>query len=377
MNSISDLTGGKEPQIRVGILTDGLPHLSSTKTGVNVHNALIGKGFHWQDSRQCLFDGNFEILCNTSDDIRLVNILPLEQYLLSVIASEMNSTAPIQFLKAAAVISRSWAIRKVLKIQPPTTEYKDTDDEKIFWEESDIHIDFDVCNDDHCQRYQGISSVSLDTVRTVISQTRGEVLTDRNGQIADARFSKCCGGVTEKFSTCWAESDPEYLISRNDPWCDLSDMKPQERENFLKTILKEYDLPTRDFRDWEVSLKQSDIEQNIKHRFDIEIGEIQEIKAIERGASGRIKRLGISGSKGSVTIGKELTIRRLLHRECLYSSWFDIDKRGERFILKGHGWGHGVGLCQIGAVRMAHEGKNYREILEFYYPGTEITRLYE
>lgn len=363
-----------EPMIRVGLITDGDPHFTKQEDKIRVHNILIGDGFHWQSRKEYDFAGKIKKLAHPEGKIKILNELPIEEYLKSVASSEMNGASPLEFLKAHAVISRSWAMRKINedRINKPSREK----DILIDWEESDSHCGIDVCNDDHCQRYQGISEEININAGKAVDETRGEVLIDKEGNIADTRFSKCCGGSTELFSTCWADIDYDYLPVKEDPWCDLSDMNPNDKETFLNNILKNYDRTTVDFHDWEVRINKSKIKENLQKIYHINIGDITGLEAEERGSSGRIKTLRIAGTEGSVVIGKELKIRRLLSDGCLYSSWFDIEEDSESFILKGHGWGHGVGLCQIGAARMALEGKDYHEILDFYYPGTLIKKIY-
>lgn len=366
------------PDIKVGILTDGPPKLTVLDDRIRVANALIGDGFHWESNRAFEFEGRIEVLEKSQGHISIVNHLPLESYLESVVASEMKTDSPIEFLKAHAVISRSWAIRKI-NCKADQLQDKPADQFKplISWEESDSHKDFDVCNDDHCQRYQGIASDSNPNGRKAVKDTIGEVLIDADDEVCDARFSKCCGGKTELFSTCWANKDYKYLQSIEDPWCDLSDMPQDERERFLDTILQNYDRTTRNFHDWTTRVRARDIKMNLRKIYGIDAGEVKSLRAAERGASGRIKKLEIECSRGNVVIGKELAIRRLLANDCLYSSWFEATRSGQWFTLKGRGWGHGVGLCQIGAARMAFNGKSYREILEYYYPGSKIKQLYE
>lgn len=382
----------QEPEIRVGIITDGKPEVTPTAEGVMVSNLLIGEGFHWQQRIPARLPGRIETIDGGN---KIINIVPMERYLEAVIGSEMSAEAPIEFLKAHAVISRSWAMRKLLpeckeekrngEIEGCSAEDKERNGlivdrwgkiEIRRWEESDSHHGFDVCSDDHCQRYQGLPECGNARTSEAIESTRGEVLLDSHGEIADARFSKCCGGMTEHFSSCWRDEDFDYLPGQKDDWCDLSDMPEEEREQFLRSILKGYDQATRDYHDWSVTVRKSDIAANLRKQYNINVGNVSKLYPTERGISGRITRLCIEGTTDAVVVGKELTIRRLLSERCLYSSWFDAENHGDVFILRGHGWGHGVGLCQIGAARMAYAGKDYREILRFYYPGTEISKIY-
>lgn len=360
-----------QPEIRVGLVTSCEPVISKQGDYTCIDNLLIGDGFHWQKRMRSRFSGRIEKPDKPEGNVSLVNILPIEEYLLSVIGSEMNPDSPVEFLKAHAIISRSWAIRKLAN-----QEAKPSDDPYITWEESDTHIAFHVCNDDHCQRYQGLPDNISPSIREAVDSTRGTVIVSGDGSVADARFSKCCGGTSEKFSTCWADDDPPYLDAVDDTWCDLSDMSDSERETFLNCVMKTYDRDTSDFHDWEAVVTPTVIRKNLQKRYNLDLGEIQGLEKIEVGSSGRIKKLKIIGSEGEVTVGKELAIRKLLSDNCLYSSWFDIEKTDCGFRLHGHGWGHGVGLCQIGAARMAWEGKTYEEILNFYYKDITLKKIY-
>lgn len=373
-----------ETMISVGLITDGAPIINKHQGGFTLHNLLIGEGFHWQRTIKAEFAGDFMMLPTPQGNIHMVNRLPLERYLESVVGSEMNPEAPIEFLKAHAIISRSWAMRKIsacVKVSDATTHEVvcDIENNEISWEESDAHHGFDVCSDDHCQRYQGVPEEMAQgcVARCVeaVRATHGLVLIDKDGCVADARFSKCCGGMTEIFSSCWAEQDPHYLVAQADPWCDLSRMPENEREEMLRTSLKGYDKTTCDFHDWESDVNSEELRERVQDIYKRDLGNILHLTPIERGKSGRITKLKITGSEGKVTIGKTLAIRRLLSADCLKSSWFDVDKTADAFRLQGHGWGHGVGLCQIGAARMAYEGKDCEEILRFYYPGTRIGEL--
>ena len=364
----------EEPEIHVGLITDGTPQLEDAGAGkTRIRNLLIGEGFHWQQSIDAVVEGRIESLAKPQGNIRAVNVLGLERYLESVISSEMSQNAPEEFLKAHAVISRSWAMRK---IDGAAGQSVNIPNGLVSWEESDSHIGFDVCSDDHCQRYQGIAGRN-DKAAKAVAATRGEVLADSCGNIADARFSKCCGGRTELFSTCWADTDFNYLQAVSDPWCDLSDMDSGKRRQFLKTVLPATDIATADFHDWHAIVSREEIARRLKDIYGVTIGRVLHLSKKSTGASGRIKELEVIGSEGTVTVGKELKIRRLLSPRCLYSSWFDITETDSGFILDGHGWGHGVGLCQIGGARMAFEGHSYTEILEFYYHDAKIKKLYD
>lgn len=376
-------------EIRVGIITDGPAKIHLSTNGFEVSNLLIGEGFHWQQTVSATFIGACENLEEPQGNIHIVNRLPLEQYLESVIASEMNPAAPVEFMKAHAVISRSWAMKKIMCkqqkeykscsisaktsscVNEPTPQNTPVHD-ITSWEESDSHMLFDVCSDDHCQRYQGVPTQYARNAIEAVKSTRGLILVDHEGEIVDARFSKCCGGRTEIFSSCWDETNRSYLISQQDPWCDLSDMPASQREELLQSALKDYDQNTYDFHDWQTFVNKEELRKRFKDIYNLDIGNIVSMFAKERGESGRITRLAVIGDKGAATIGKTLAIRRLLASGCLKSSWFEFEDYNDGFTLHGHGWGHGVGLCQIGAARMAYEGKTCEEILGFYYPGTTL-----
>lgn len=363
----------EEPTIRVGLITDGAPRFE----GDTLSNLLIGEDFHWQRSQPARFEGEIEMLPEPQGRIHAINILPIERYLEAVVGSEMNPNAPIEFLKAHAVISRSWAMRKIAHCDHSLSAGKISEaEELISWDESDSHEGFHVCSDDHCQRYQGIPAEGASRSIEAVSSTRGEVIADKEGNPADARFSKCCGGRTEVFSTCWADTELPYLQSISCPWCDLSDMEPSRRDNLLRNALKDYDRTT-EFHTWHHRITKSEIRRNLLAKFGRDIGSIEELLPIEPGASGRLKKLLIRGSRGRLILGKELAIRRLLSDSHLFSSWIEISDEGEDVGITGRGWGHGAGLCQIGAARMAAEGKDYREILRFYYPETNIIPLYD
>lgn len=363
----------KEPLIKIGIITQGVPEF---KDGM-LQNLLIGEKFHWQREQEVKLEGEFQPLTPPQGNIHIINVLPLERYLHSVVGSEMNPHAHTEFLKAHAVISRSWAMRKIINLDSTLSEGKIESSEEICnWDESDSHIGFHVCSDDHCQRYQGVPHEGAERAAAAVDITRGEIIADASGVPADARFSKCCGGITEKFSTCWADSDHPYLKVTKDRWCNLTDLSEEARSNLLVSSLKDYDADT-DFYNWNTLISKKEIKKNLFQKFGRDIGEIERISIDQRSESGRAMRLHIQGSTGSLKLGKELMIRRLLSESHLKSSLFEIEDKGKEIKLRGRGWGHGVGLCQIGAARMAAEGKNYREILQFYYPTTQIINIYD
>lgn len=376
-------------QIRVGIKTSGKPVLEHYEDFTLVKNMLIGDRFHWQQTISAKLPGKIEkvfsedyftLPCSElneeGDNVTLINTLPLEKYLECVVGSEMNPSAPVEFLKAHAVISRCWALGKILGIHPEGgNEFLDDKDCLIGWDDTSSHNGFDVCSDDHCQRYQGLQDIPEATLNA-IRETAGEVLISPDGKLVDTRYSKCCGGQTELFSTCWQSAEIRCLESFPDPWCDLSGLPPIERKTLLSSILKDFDLETENYGfEWETEISKEDIKDNLFNRFGRSVGEIVNIKALQRGPSGRISLLHIEGSESSLNIGKELWIRRLLSHSHLYSSAFTATDLGSSFRLKGKGWGHGVGLCQIGASNMALHGFSYREILSFYFPGAKISNV--
>jgi len=322
-------------QIRVGILTAPKIEWEQRQGGTFViRNVRIGIGFHWDRREDQEFQGRLELLQNSDGTQTAVNIIDVEDYLCSVISSEMSAESPMELLKAHAVISRSWLMRAIGHTG---------------------HVGYDVCADDHCQRYEGLSRMNERAVEAVRA-TAGQVLMYEK-EVCDCRYHKCCGGRTEVFSTCWEDKDVPYLQSVECPYCG------RVSASTLRQVLNNYDQETRDFYCWNEELDKK------------VIGEIKELRPLKRGKSGRIYELEVVGEKGSRVLSKELTIRKALSKSCLYSSWFDIEKTEKGWILHGRGWGHGVGLCQIGAAQMAAEGKDYQEILDFYYPNSQLKKV--
>lgn len=335
--------------IRVGILT--APHIEYElrESTFVLKDVRIGIGFHWDRLEDQEFAGSLEIRTNSDGTQTAINTIDLEDYLCSVISSEMSANSPMELLKAHAVISRSWAIRAIAN-KP--------------------HEHFDVCADDHCQRYEGLRRMNERAVEAVRATT-GQVLM-YNDEICDCRYYKCCGGRTEVWRTCWEDMDVPYIQSVTCDWCK------HPSPSVLRLVLNDYDRETKDFRDWQVSYTSKELGQIIHFKSGTDFGDIIDLIPLHRGASGRIDQLEIVGTKHRQVIGKELKIRLWLSPTCLYSSWFDIKKTANSqssdvcFQLTGHGWGHGAGLCQIGAAVMASEGKSYEEILEYYYAGTRL-----
>lgn len=368
----------KEYNIKVGIKTSGEPVVTREGDINVVHNMLIGDGFHWEKTIEARLPGTLHAykkdtqgVTEADKNVTIVNELPVETYLECVVGSEMNPRAPMEFLKAHAVISRSWAMGKVTgEHKYPETGTTDEAEKLVGWDDNEGHQGFHVCSDDHCQRYQGRQEISPAGLQA-IQETAGEVLTDTEGHVIDARFSKCCGGRTELFSTCWQSVEAAGIESFDDPWCDLSELSEADRNRLLGTILKDYDLATEGYGyRWTVEITKEEIEENLKQRFGRNIGKILQIEPLHKGPSGRIDLLRIQGTGGNLEVGKELWIRRLLSPTHLYSSAFEIEDNGSKLLLRGQGWGHGAGLCQIGAANMAMHGHDYRDILAFYYPGS-------
>ena len=354
-------------------------HLTFRPQGVGASFSLkdvtIGVNFHWERQETQTFEGTLRIVVE-ADKIVAINDLPVERYLSSVISSEMSATSSPEFLKAHAVISRSWLLAQMAKRQKHQEgtdgffSFTRKDDELIRWYDREDHTIFDVCADDHCQRYQGITKATSPHVEEAILETRGQVLA-YGDEICDARFHKCCGGETEEFQYCWENTPKPYLVSIHDPWCNTSDKK------ILSQVLNDFDQETPDFYRWKVEFTQQQLSELVSRKLNIDFGDIQDLIPVERGKSGRIWKLKIVGSKKTFTIGKELEIRRALSETHLLSSAFDVVKTNEGFTLNGKGWGHGVGMCQIGAAVMGAQGKSYEEILLFYYRNAEIQKLYE
>ena len=341
----------------------------------SLHDVTIGVNFHWERKETQVFCGTLRLVVE-ADKIVAINELPVERYLTSVISSEMSATASLEFLKAHAVISRSWLLAQMTKRQQMEKgeasffSFIKKDDEMIRWYDREDHTIFDVCADDHCQRYQGITKQSSPAVEQAIQATRGQILAYED-EICDTRFSKCCGGQTEEFQYCWEDTPKPYLVSFHDPYCNTND------KHILSQVLNDFDQETPDFYRWTVEYTQDQLSELINRKLKDDFGTITDLIPLERGMSGRIWKLKIVGTKKTFIIGKELEIRRTLSETHLYSSAFEVEKEGDRFILHGSGWGHGVGLCQIGAAVMGEQGKTYDEILLFYYRNAIIKQLYE
>lgn len=365
----------------------------------------IGIDFHWEQTERQSFAGALRVIRSGSDALTVINDVPLETYLGSVIASEMRATSAPDLSRAHAVVSRSWLLAQIERrgVAPPSVPAgrPELGGEWIRWYDREAHTDFDVCADDHCQRYQGVGRMDENpNVLDAIADTRGRVLLFEE-QICDARYSKSCGGVTEDFRAAWGEESVPYLIPFRDhpdptmpepplteeaamhrfitepppAWCNCSDVA------LLGTFLNTYDLHTLDFYRWTERLEAEQARQLVLQKLGVDVGRVVSLKPRERGLSGRIVKLEITGERGSITIGKELEVRRALSPKHLYSSAFIVEPEGpadrpDAFRLRGAGWGHGVGLCQIGAAVMAAKGNAYETILAHYYPGTALERVY-
>jgi stage II sporulation protein D len=349
-------------------------------------DVTIGIGFHWERKERQAFRGAFRLIKGPAG-LTVINDVPLEEYVTSVISSEMSASCPLELLKAHAVISRSWLWFP--KVSPshlakPLGQQLDSH-EILRWYGREAHPDFDVCADDHCQRYQGITKAFSPSAAEAVRETAGEFLR-YNGAICDARFSKCCGGITERYATAWEDEDIPYLDSIYDGAAQSCSYSPEtwirssppaycntEDSELLSRVLPGFDQETRDFYRWQVAYTPEELGDLISARLGSDLGAISDVQALARGPSGRIYRLKIIGERDHLIVGKELEIRRALSHTHLYSSAFVVDKESDRFVLKGAGWGHGVGLCQIGAAVMANDGKTYTEILRHYYRGTTVS----
>lgn len=443
-----EVTGNQEVEfVDGGIMWNGNVYQELTFTptedfaSFSLFEVKIGINFHWERKETQIFSGTLKLVVDEGS-LCAINVLSLEDYLVSVISSEMRATAPIEFLKAHAVVSRSWLIAQIEKRKSLEKSgagggffsFKKTKEQIVRWYDREDHTIFDVCADDHCQRYQGITKASSENVVEAVRSTAGEVL-KYGSKICDTRFSKCCGGVTEEFHTCWEDVDKPYLISKKDyikpdenvcdseaddcadldagaAMPDLTDEKEAAKwinssprtfcgtknKRVLSQILNNYDQETTDFYRWTVEYSQERITEIINTNMKSGVGSIVDLVPVKRGASGRIELLKIIGTEKTITIGKELEIRRVLSESHLFSSAFVVEKyfspnppsctvvTGEGveeemsipdgFVIRGAGWGHGVGLCQIGAAVMGDRGYKYDEILLHYFSGAQLNKMY-
>jgi stage II sporulation protein D len=369
-----------------------------------LNDVTIGINFHWEQKEKQTFEGDLRIRLNADRTITVINEVRLELYLQSVISSEMSAEAPFEFLKAHAITSRSWLVamlerREKFKKNPIHARHSlETEDEFIRWYDHEDHAFFDVCADDHCQRYQGITKIISNSVEAAIEATRGIFLVAGN-EVCDARFSKACGGRTESFENCWENTSIPYLQSvsdssvnypqiRNeddaehwitflpDVYCNTTDRKR------LQNVLTSFDREMTDFFRWKIEYSHEQLEKFLYTKSGIDFGTVMDIVPLERGPSGRIVKLKIVGSNRTMIVGKELEIRRWLSKSHLYSSAFivkidrDVNGLPVKFVFHGAGWGHGVGLCQIGAAVMASKGFTAEEIVNHYFIGADLKKLY-
>ncbi|MGZ3534832.1 MAG: SpoIID/LytB domain-containing protein [Thermodesulfobacteriota bacterium] len=404
----SGLVSGRFSARREGemiILADGADHEVIRSTPVRLtaqkdstfelSNVIIGNRFHWERKEDQVYQGDLVLHLREDGTICAINEISLENYLKSVISSEMSVEAPIEFLKAHAILSRSWLLAGLDRRKGEKTSVGKNIQEKgevIRWYDREDHDLFDVCSDDHCQRYHGITKVISQHAEEAIRKTNGTVMTYRN-EICDARYSKACGGITENFETAWNDKRVPYLrstsdastshhpigteeeatawiLSKPDAYCNTKDA------HLLERILPEVDRETKAFFRWEVEYSRKELEEILQKQTGFDFGELTEIVPISRGPSARISRLRIVGSKKSMVVGKELEIRRCLSDTHLYSSAFIVRLEADRVVFHGAGWGHGVGLCQIGAAVMATQGFSAEEILKHYFRGVEIRKIY-
>ena len=378
---------------------------SAEDSTFTLFNVTIGISFHWERLEDQTFQGSLVLRQREDGTIAAINEIHLEDYLQSVISSEMNPTAPPEFLRTHAILSRSWLLKtlerkKQIKrtTSAPIEKIVGKEKEITRWYEQEDHDLFDVCADDHCQRYQGITKIVSEKAIEAVRETRGRIIAYDN-DICDARFSKACGGLTEEFATAWAneripyltsvadapvahgpveseEAAAHWILSEPDAYCNTDDA------TILEKILPDFDRETTAFFRWKVDYSREELKEILREKSGFDFGTLKEIQPLSRGASGRIYRLRIVGSKRTMIVGKELEIRRWLSKSHLYSSAFivktECDAHGEveRFIFHGAGWGHGVGLCQIGAAVMAMKGFTAEDILKHYFPGTRIRNIY-
>jgi len=412
----SPVSGGFIAKVTEGIVTvlnesgktiarsPRLTFAASPGSTFNLFDVTIGSRFHWERSENQSFPGNLILQARNSGTLAVINEVPLEEYLESVISSEMNGRAPLEFLKTHAILSRSWLLSSLEKRHKPGTAAEITtagppeEGEIVRWYDQEDHDLFDVCADDHCQRYHGLTKITTGEAQRAVTDTRGTVVT-YGGKICDARYSKACGGLTERYSTAWDSVDLPYLASVPDgpnPYPSVASEEDASRwilstpdvychttdEGILTRILPDFDRETDAFFRWSVRYTKHKLSEIVKAKSGLDFGDLRAIVPIARGPSGRIHRLKIEGSKMSAVVGKELEIRRWLSESHLYSSAFIVkterNRRGrvDSYVFQGAGWGHGVGLCQIGAAVMASRGFRAEEILTHYFTGAAIERVY-
>ena len=377
----------RSPSIRL------TPEKAST---FSLSNVTLGKTFHWERKENQTFRGDLIFRRREDGTITVLNEIPLEDYLTSVISSEMNADSPMEFLKAHAILSRSWLLaaleQKKATKRTSTSVTSISEEEVIRWYDRQDHDIFDVCADDHCQRYQGLTKIVSSQAQEATRETYGRLITYQ-GKICDARYAKCCGGLTEEFATAWDDQRVPYLESISDASVSHPSIRTEEEAQrwilsapqaycntqgkaLLDNVLPDVDRETGNFLRWTVDYRREELEEILQKKSGLDFGTLQDIVPLRRGPSGRISRLKIVGSKKRMVVGKELEIRRWLSRSHLYSSAFVVTFEAGRVIFHGAGWGHGVGLCQIGAAVMATQGFSAEEILRHYFRNIEIRKVY-
>ncbi len=402
---------GKSVQLSNGSVFDSEVTLTpAAAASFTVHDVVIGINFHWERKEDQSFQGALKLKIDGAGNLLVINLVPLEQYVTSVISSEMSATSNLELLKAHSIISRGWLLAQIKpwRIERQTdlsngaiSTNAQGEKELIRWYAREAHTEFDVCADDHCQRYQGITKATDPRVFETIKSTRGNVLTF-DETICDARFSKCCGGMVEDYAAAWDNTKLDYLTVLYDgehfpaeyqlPLSDEANARQwilghpsafcntQDKE-ILARILPGFDQETTDFYRWKVALMQDEVQSLLQKKLGVDFGAILKLEPVERAESGRLVKLRIVGEKLTLVVGKELEIRRAFSPSHLYSSAFIIEADDspipKHFILHGAGWGHGVGLCQIGAALMAERGYEYQKILMHYYPGATLHLLYD
>jgi SpoIID/LytB domain protein len=404
---VSGLFSAKELSGRVALL-DGKGHeitrspmirLSSQQgSTLTLFQVTVGNRFHWEKKEDQTFRGDLILQVRKDGTMVAIDEIPLEDYLISVISSEMKSTAPMEFLKAHAILARSWVLaaldhkKKGIEISRHGDKVIERKGEVVRWYGREDHDLFDVCADDHCQRYQGMTKIVSQQAEEAVLKTRGMVITYQD-QICDARYSKACGGMTESFDTAWEDKNVPYLTSIPDMPLSHQPIRTEEEASrwilskpnaychtednaLIGKILPDLDFETKSFFRWKVQYSRSELEEILREKSGLDFGSLKQIIPVHRGPSGRISRLKIIGSKQNMVVGKELEIRRWLSWSHLYSSAFIVTVDATRFIFHGAGWGHGVGLCQIGAAVMATQGFSAGEILKHYFQGVEIKKIY-
>lgn len=392
----AELARGREIEI--------IPEKPTAEPVFLLNDVTIGVKFHWERKEDQLFTGSLRLVLRDNGTVTAMNEISVEEYLKSVISSEMSASAPLELLKAHAITSRSWLVamleksKRIQSAGKPVRHGAETENEIVRWYDREDHDIYDVCADDHCQRYQGVTKIISEASRKAIETTRGVFLTYK-GEICDARYYKACGGLTDEFENSWEDTHIPYLVSVSDAPIEHPRIRSEQDAekwirsspdaycnttdgNILRQILPSFDQETTDFFRWKVTYSQSELAALIKEKSGIDFGGIKDLVPIRRGPSGRIVALKLVGTKRTVTVGKDLEIRKWLSKSHLYSSAFVVKKQGSSgelpasFTLYGAGWGHGVGLCQIGAAVMAVKGFKAEEIVKHYFPGAELQKVY-